>query len=1496
MTTHGSTLADVLTALELRELPLLRWGLVDGVLTRSEVEEVLAEQVGVDSIESTLSDLLEHRLLLPTPTSGSSDGDGYRTRMAESIRLMRTLRQTMRYQASWQGRDLVADFQIVHRPRVRPRRDKPSADLLHLASDVLSPVGIAALHRITPDYVSAFQVRSSSAVLRAVSQPVDAGVMISAGTGAGKTIAFYGPALAHLADQISHDDSIGVRVLAIYPRGELLKDQFSNLARLTWAIGEIEGVRPIRIGCWFGPTPYAPHAVTGRQFGGGWDHHPLGRVHPFMKCPGRDCGADLVWPEHDIANECERLVCSQSCGVELDDRYVALTRKSLRQRPADVVLTTTESLNRQIANTSNRKAFGAGTDTLSLVLLDEVHTYEGTSGAQAALLMRRLRRLVPKDSNVTYVGLSATLENAAAFLADFVDLPHTRVELVQPSGSLSDSSEMEEVGAEYLIALRHNPAEPTGVLSATIQAAMLVPRILDARQESQYGSAPPTSSGLFGQRTFLFTDKLDVTNRLYWDLLDAEGWWSPNNPKTQYKPLALAHLRSEEQSSADPRVCESADLREPDGQWWWLAEQLGHPLGKETGQLTVSRTSSQDAGVTEGSDVVVATASLEVGYDDDLVGAVIQHKAPHDAARFIQRRGRAGRRMEMRPWTVVMLSNWGRDRLAWEAPEGLFDPDLSARVLPLRNRHVLKMQAVYATLDWLATKLTVSSDPSSEPVVPSTWNDLTAPAEVVEDDPARAKSRRTRQATAVPLLRSILLGGPERDDLRRYLRGSLGLTDGGEDDRELDAIFWSPPRSLLTVVIPTMLRRLETQWGGETPDRTSANVTYKNPLPEFVVGNLFGELLLPQVEIIPNAGSPEETEYLPTARTLREFLPGNITQHFGFKTMERRHWVPLPSLPSGTGTVTFETDVVQTYRALPIGRLRDEDSGNTIDVYQPTRVELQQPPKSVSNSSSVSPNWRVSIAAIGEPIDMSIDGSWAEVIEGLYGHLLARGGGVTVRRYATSASGQVGTKFPFTPVQINFNDGQPTAGRMVGLGYEFEANGISLSVRCPEDWEPSPRERVDWIRFAFESDADLPENLNVFDRRTIISGALVAAGRIEHRFADLPDSRVADEIRSALQDLGTLKNEVDSWLDDPTVIEGIRRSHSAGVGSPNEAWRTWRRRRFSATVAACLIQAAAREHPELDIDDLSIDVNLATDDSGSVQVWITEQTAGGNGQIDLVVKSLKEDPRQFRKRMAAELVPRGTETSGAQVTKVVELLADDDQASDLSEVVQDAWRHGHRAVSEAFAALRSYVGTVGLSVDRDAWSIVGSRLLGPGTGVDHLEFARLLDDSRQALEARTGLTLHLAETAAVLANLPVVIDQMVTPSATGGERVQAISRLLWSHSVESNFGEESFNRFGLLPPLDRQALRRVFADTVAEIRFDSGDLEQVATILEVLRVEGEVVVDFARAESHRVRDIMLALQQNPVEAPLILAYPVVTGVDHSDPEHLRITLTVPEIS
>ena len=116
--------------------------------------------------------------------------------------------------------------------------------------------------------------------------------MVGAGTGSGKTLAFYLPALAQLA-------APGVpspRVVAIYPRNELLKDQLAT------AMQEVRGLRAaggrrLVVGAYFGPTPNNATKEPDRR--GGWRKQGAAWICPFLTCPavgnGVACGGALTW-------------------------------------------------------------------------------------------------------------------------------------------------------------------------------------------------------------------------------------------------------------------------------------------------------------------------------------------------------------------------------------------------------------------------------------------------------------------------------------------------------------------------------------------------------------------------------------------------------------------------------------------------------------------------------------------------------------------------------------------------------------------------------------------------------------------------------------------------------------------------------------------------------------------------------------------------------------------------------------------------------------------------------------------------------------------------------------------------------------------------------------------------------------------------------------------------------------------------------------------------
>ena len=242
----------------------------------------------------------------------------------------------------------------------------------------------------------------------------------------------------------------------------------------------------------------------------------------------------------------------------IDSDEVILTRRRLQRESPDILFTTTEMLNQRMGDTRFRHLFGLGDRaqrSVEMMLLDEVHTYSGSSGAQVAFLLRRWRQMLRKP--VAFVGLSATLKDGARFFARLTGLSEEASVEIAPS-----AGDMIAEGAEYLLALRGDPVSRTALLSTTIQAGMLLSRMLDAPEARKSG-------GILGERLFMFADNLDVINRMYFAMLDAEGRRSNGAPDMNNRPTGgLAVLR----------FPMSSTHRKLHGQDWEAAVEIGHSL------------------------------------------------------------------------------------------------------------------------------------------------------------------------------------------------------------------------------------------------------------------------------------------------------------------------------------------------------------------------------------------------------------------------------------------------------------------------------------------------------------------------------------------------------------------------------------------------------------------------------------------------------------------------------------------------------------------------------------------------------------------------------------------------------------------------------------------------------------------------------------------------------------------------------------------------------
>lgn len=1494
-------LAEVLGRLERTEARLLTWGLVEAGFSEEELLDrilALSDELKLSgSPQEVLGSLVERGLLVRLQYPS---GPIYRTRMAETVRLLSHLRQLFPRHFDGQGwrwaPSLVSDFRLLLQPRLFPRRDLTIETVL--ASLVREESGRPLIEAIAgqmvatatgPRRLSRFQVAAAQGVLNDLEQRGSRGTIVCSGTGSGKTLAFYLPAMIAIAQRMTA--ASWTQVLAIYPRNELLKDQLTEALKTVQKVNPslvTLGQRGARIGAYFGFTPFSPPLAPTQS---GWaERAGGGLVCPFVRCPL--CDGDLVWLDQDREKGIEHLHCaSRLCDGKTGDELV-LTRSAMQGAPPDILFATTEMLNRRFTDSWSRHVFGLGKRASKkpyLVLLDEVHTYEGTHGAQVAMLLRRWQKAI--GSPVHFVGLSATLRDATRFFASLTGLAEEAVREVGPR-----PEELEPSGMEYQLALRGDPVSGASLLSTTIQVAMLLHRVLDPQQTGR-------SHGLFGSRLFLFTDKLDVTNRLYWDLLDAEGRDSWGNPRPG--AASLATLRDPARDQRSERLAE--------GQSWDASDEIGHHLGA---MALVGRTSSQDAGVDTHSDIIVTTPSLDVGFNDPTIGAIIQHKAPRDAAQFLQRKGRAGRAVEMRPWTVVVLSDYGRDRLAYQSYDLLFDPSLEPRYLPVGNRYVQRMQAGYATLDWLAEGL------ERGPTIPrgSVWDDLARPT--AKSDGA------SRQAAELKLLRGLQIDRSSRFRFSRFLTGGLLASR-----RDVESLLWEQPRALLTSLVPTATRRLATAWRARGTEGSDLVAGW--PLPDFLPANLFSDLALPEVHITTPAATrgAEEGDFpMPIAQALMEFAPGRVSRRYGIEHRYVRHWVE----PASTADPTQQLEVGSWITdAEDIGEVtaRIDGADRAVRCIRPRTITVVRPPPPVLDSSFASPSWQVEVVPSDQGVvaDLPNPSPWEDIVTDMAFYLHRHGSGVEMRRFATECV-----------AGINFRDGRRVESVIryvddqeipVAVGYKIDVDGIRVDVGAigkslRSTFEMacrSPGARVSWFRQTVISTERLDGIASSFDREWLCQIFLSALSATA-----LHESLTLEDATAALARLGigaelvrclnvifqTLPGVEDQEDNAPrlhdrlselctdvrvdTVLTDLAPALWTDPGDDAEAWFA---DRLAATLGAAMLDGCQRLCPDVDVSELRVDIRVgpaATDGLGPREVWITEDIPGGGGILERLFDRYCEDPRRFWRLVDSALQPSDAELVDGELTQILEWLETDSELAELVSAVRDSSARSFAILEDSFGNLRAALAKRGSLVCHPVIAALASRILRPASDPTIDRMMLTLVRRWGGEEARLGIELDARVIAYTVAR-DNFDDVAAALAASGlepeGEAVSwifaVISSLMWPRGWQLRAASlVAPNPFARHPPTAPDALSAMLHRTLPD-PVDAEIDEWHRDLSESLRATGVGGLSAGRDGYKLLRQRLLAAVSEPVDMGHLHLYPRVAGVSRGR-EGVIVHLDLPE--
>lgn len=233
-------------------------------------------------------------------------------------------------------------------------------------------------------------------------------IIVSTGTGSGKTESFLHPTLNTLFQEASerpeHFKKRAVRALVLYPMNALVSDQMTRLRRLFGdervkkLFQEISGRNP-QFGMYTSRTPYAgAHSPTKDRY----QLNDILNYYANLEQNKSDEAQQMKdrgkWPAKDLEafKNSKKNNRDHYRGLPTDAEL--FTRHEMQDTPPDILVTNYSMLEYMLMRPIERSIWEKTKEWLAeseenhfILILDEAHMYRGTGGAEVALLIRRLQ-------------------------------------------------------------------------------------------------------------------------------------------------------------------------------------------------------------------------------------------------------------------------------------------------------------------------------------------------------------------------------------------------------------------------------------------------------------------------------------------------------------------------------------------------------------------------------------------------------------------------------------------------------------------------------------------------------------------------------------------------------------------------------------------------------------------------------------------------------------------------------------------------------------------------------------------------------------------------------------------------------------------------------------------------------------------------------------------------------------------------------------------------
>jgi len=592
----------------------------------------------IDSIcgkwKISLQELIKRKLLVRYP-----DGT-FRTMHFDIIYRLINVKVTRN------GAPIPLEYKVVLRKESLPNFEEVDIQKLqHLMPKTL----ITTLKKSNIEQLSQYQFEYIKNILS--SDEYDAFVA-SSPTASGKTLIFLIPALTLALE--------GKRSIFMYPRKALATDQLKFFLKVIDKLNNILIKKKITIGIEDGDTKWENWLKHGASF-------------RSLKCPSCETG-DLIY----FRKEGKFIIKCKHCGKEYD--YILAARDYIWQTPPTILITNIYTLNLRLMNKDTQILFKSSYGKLSLLVLDEAHTYKEELGGHVHYILKRLSTLVGKEGRLKIIISSATLPRPKDFASSLLDIPENKIFWRNYYDFLKTAQKTKMIIHLFLLP---NPFRSSETLAEEVLHTLAV---------LAYAT---------GKKTIFFVDSVPEVRRLYHFVKDII---------ILKRKAILEHIEI-------PDVQETYSWRHyfnliplDKNKRDKLVKEVAESIGIHYGDLEQERRHKIEQMFKAGEKrTLVSTSTLELGIDIGDVAIIGQYRVPFTNESYQQRVGRAGRSIESyrTALAVLVLSNSPSQirYLYGEEWQDLLELPVNYKIpLAVDNATIKRMHMFNSMLDILASK------------------------------------------------------------------------------------------------------------------------------------------------------------------------------------------------------------------------------------------------------------------------------------------------------------------------------------------------------------------------------------------------------------------------------------------------------------------------------------------------------------------------------------------------------------------------------------------------------------------------------------------------------------------------------------------------------------------------------------------------------------------------------------------------------------------------